>query len=133
MNRSLLVSSIAAAVLAGCATEHRVTPAPAPVVIAPAPAPTVAAAPAGTVVVPPATGTVVVPPAPLPPQAGYGRVETIVNAPAAAAGASAPSTLKRIGVRMDNGTVQYMDIDSSSISVGDRVEITTDGKLRFPV
>jgi len=38
---------LVAAVLAGCATEHRVAPAPAPVVVQPAPT-------AGAVVVPPA-------------------------------------------------------------------------------
>ena len=133
MNRlSILVSAGALAALAGCATEHAVTPAPAPVVVTP-PAPVVTTAPSGAVVVPQtAPSTVVVAPAPVPLQAGYGRIETIVPVPLAAAGGSAPANLKRVGVRMDNGVIQYMDVNSATLNVGDRIEITREGKLRHP-
>lgn len=123
------LSVLALAALAGCASEDRVTPAPAPVVVNPPPA---------TVVVPPqasatvAPGTVVVAPAPAPLQAGYGRVETIVPVPSSAAGGTVPSTTKRVGVRMDNGVTQYLDTDATGLSVGDRVQITSNGYMRHP-
>ncbi|HEX7054667.1 MAG TPA: hypothetical protein VF211_12140 [Burkholderiales bacterium] len=124
--------SVAAALaaLAGCASEDRVTPAPAPVVVNP-PASTVVVPPQSTATVP---GTVVVAPAPAPLQAGLGRIETIVPVPPnAAAGSSAPAPgNKRIGVRMDSGLVQYLDTNAAGLSVGDRVEITADGTLRRP-
>ena len=130
MKRSASVFVLAAlAALAGCATEDRVTPAPAPVVVNP---------PASTVVVPPQAsasapaGAIVVAPAPAPLQAGLGRIETIVPAPTAAAGASAPSSNKRVGVRMDSGIVQYVDTNATGLTVGDRVEITSDGYMRRP-
>ncbi len=122
------LSVIALGALAGCAAEDQVRPAPAPVVVNP---------PSSTVVVPPqasaAPGTVVVAPAPSPLVAGSGRVETIVPIPSAAAGGSVPSSHKRVGIRMDNGVVQYLDTDATGLSVGDRVQITTDGYMRHPV
>ncbi|HYX66072.1 MAG TPA: hypothetical protein VE935_17775 [Burkholderiales bacterium] len=123
---SLTVLAVAA--LAGCAHEDRVIPAPAPVVVNP---------PASTVVVPPQSsatvpGTVVVAPAPAPLQPGYGRVDTIVPVPAAAAGATVPPATKRVGIRMDNGIVQYLDTTATGLSIGDRVEITADGMMRRP-
>jgi hypothetical protein len=89
MTRVAFTLSVAA-VLAGCATEHRVAPAPAPVVVQPAPT-------AGAVVVPPA----------------------------------APQPL-RVGIRMDDGTVQYVDTAASGLATGDRVSITSDGTMRHP-
>ena len=72
---SLVLSSIAVALLAGCAAEQPVTPAPAPVVVAPAPV-VAAPAPGSAVVVPQAAApTVVVPLTPGPQPAGHGRVE----------------------------------------------------------
>lgn len=120
---------LAVAALAGCASEDRVTPAPAPVVVNPPPS-TVVVPPQASATVPP--GTVVVAPAPAPLQAGYGRVETIVPVPASAAGGTVPSTTKRIGVRMDNGVMQYLDTDAAGLSVGDRVQITTNGTMKHP-
>ena len=120
----------ALAALAGCATEDRVTPAPAPVVVNP---------PASTVVVPPQSSAtvpgsaVVVAPAPAPLQVGFGRIETLVPAPSAAAGASAASRNQRVGLRMDNGVLQYVDTDAVGLAIGDRVEITSEGNLRRPV
>jgi hypothetical protein len=129
MKLAASVSVVALAALAGCATEDRVTPAPAPVVVNP---------PSSTVVVPPQSaatvpGTVVVAPAPGPLQAGIGRIETIVPSPSgAAAGASSPSNNKRVGIRMDNGTVQYLDTNAAGLAIGDRIEITADGMMRRP-
>src|SRR5436190_753461 len=130
-----VLSSIAVALFAGCAAEHRVTPAPAPVVVAPA-APVIATTPApGTpVVVQQSTGAaVVVPPTPGPLRAGFGRVESITPIPiAAAGGGTVNSATRRVGIRMDDGSVQFVDTDATPLSVGDRVEITSDGKMRHP-
>lgn len=125
----LPLSLIATATLAACSTTDPATPAPAPVVVAPAPvvttpAPTVVQAPAGTVVAAP--GTVVATPTAI--RAGMGRVETITALqPSAAAGGT---TSRRFGIKMDDGTVQYVDSPAQGIVVGDRIELTSDGKLK---
>lgn len=114
------------AILAACASTDPATPAPAPVIVAPAPV--VQAAPA-TVVVPPtavAPGTVVATPTAM--RAGPGRVETITALqPSAAAGGT---TLRRFGIKMDDGTVQYVDSAAQGISVGQRIELTGDGQIK---
>jgi len=135
MNRlPFVLTSISLALLAaGCATESRITPAPAPVVVAPqAPAPYVVA-PAGTVVVPQASaaGTVVVAPAAVALRAGFGRIESILAIPSAAAGGTASGS-RRIVMRMDDGSVQYFDTQAGDLAVGERIEITTDGTMRHP-
>jgi hypothetical protein len=117
------------AALAGCAHEDRVIPAPAPVVVNPPPPSTVVVPPQSSATVP---GAVVVAPAPAPLQAGYGRVETIVPVPAAAAGATVPPATKRVGIRMDSGIVQYLDTNATGLSIGERIEITSDGMMRRP-
>jgi len=147
MNRlPFILSTIALAVLAGCATESGITSAPAPVVVAPAAAPApVAAAPAAptysvgaagtTVVVPnatPAPAVVVAPAAAAPLRVGFGRIESIMILPNAAAGATAPSLGKRIAMRMDDGTMQYFDTNAADLTVGDRIEITANGTMRHP-
>lgn len=136
MNRyPFILSTIALAVLAGCATEHRVTSAPAPVIVAPAPAPTQAPyvlGPAGTVVVPqsgPVGGTVVVAPAPVALRSGFGRIESILAVPNAAAGGTAATT-RRVVMRMEDGSVQYFDTVAADLAVGQRIEITKDGMMR---
>jgi hypothetical protein len=135
MNRlPFVLSSIAVAILAGCATESRITPAPAPVVVvAPAPAPYVIA-PAGMVVVPQASaaGMVVVAPAALALRAGFGRIESILAVQPAAAGGTVSSYSKRIVMRMDDGSVQYFDTAAAGLATGDRIEITSDGTMRHP-
>jgi hypothetical protein len=133
MNRiPFILSSITVAVLAGCATEHRVTSAPAPVVVsAPAPAPYVIA-PAGTVVVPQAApGTVVVAPLPVALRPGIGRIESILAVPNAAAGGTSATT-RRVVMRMDDGSVQYFDSVAPDLAVGQRIEITKDGMMKNP-
>jgi hypothetical protein len=133
------LSLAAAAILAGCATEHRVAPAPAPVVVQPAPVAAVVVpqptAPVQTVVVPQAGGAqvVVAPTAAAPLRAGTGRIESILGLPAAAAaGSTVPGANKRIGIRMDDGSVQYLDTAASGLTIGDRVALTSDGYMRHP-
>ncbi len=133
-------SSLALAVLAGCASESPVTPAPAPVVITTAPQPNsqvVVPQPSGQAVVVPQAGAgsaVVVAPAAAPLRAGFGRVESITALPGvAASGGTTNSVNRRLALRMDDGSLQYLDTPASPLSVGDRVELTSDGKMRFPV
>jgi hypothetical protein len=114
------LSLAAVAVLAACTTSSPVTPAPAPVVVAPAP---VATAPA-PVVVQQVPG--VVTPSAIRP--GFGRVETITAVqPSAGAGGT---TMRRLGIKMEDGTVQYVDSVATGISVGERVELTGDGHVK---
>lgn len=132
MRVPFILSTIAVAVLAGCATESGITSAPAPVVVAPA-QPAYVVAPAGTVVVPQASaGTMVVAPAAAALRAGFGRVESILAIPTAAAGGTAPNPSKRITMRMDDGSTQYFDTQAAGMAVGDRIEITTNGTMRHP-
>ena len=68
-----------------------------------------------------------------PPAPGVGVVQSIESTPAnPAAGGSAGSSTKRIGVRMADNTIQYLDTRAVGLAVGDRVEITPDGNLRRP-
>ena len=131
----LSLSAIALALVAGCATEHRVASAPAPVVVNPAP-PAVVVPPTaqpGTVVVPQAGApAIVVAPAPAPLRAGYGRIESILPVPpAAVAGSSVPNANKRLTIRMDDGSVQYIDT-AANVAVSDRVQLTADGRMIHP-
>ena len=132
MNRlPFILSAITLAVLAGCATESGITSAPAPVVVAPA-QPAYVVAPAGTVVVPQASaGTMVVAPAAVALRAGYGRIESILAVPSAAAGGTAKPN-SRVVMKMDDGSTQYFDTQAAGMAVGDRVEITTNGTMRHP-
>ena len=122
-----ILSPIVVAVLAGCATESGITSAPAPMVVAPA-APAYVVAPAGMVVVPQASPA----PAAIALRAGFGRIESILALPSAAAGGAASNPNKRIAMRMDDGSVQYFDTQAADMAVGDRVEITKNGTMRHP-
>ena len=125
-----VLSSIAIAVLAGCATESGITSsAPAPMVVAPAPAYVVA--PAGTVVVQ-QPAMVVVAPTAAPLRVGMGRIESIQAVPTAAAGGTTTQPTRRIGSRMDDGSLQYFETQAAGLGVGDRIEITKDGTMRHP-
>ena len=107
------LSLAAVAVLGACTTSSPVAPAPAPVVVAPAP---VATAPAPGVITPSAI------------RPGFGRVETITALqPTAGAGGT---TMRRFGIKMEDGTVQYVDSVGTGISVGERVELTRDGHVK---
>jgi hypothetical protein len=121
------LSLCALAVLAACATSDPVTPAPAPVIVAPAP---VVTAPPAAVVVPQVAAAPVVVPTPTAIQAGFGRIETITALPASAAAGGTVKPLRRIGIKMENGTVQYVDTAAEGLSIGERVELTSDGQIR---
>jgi len=124
----ITLSIISLSLLAACATREPVTPAPvvvtpapAQVIVAPAPAPAPAA---GTVIVPSAGATTA--PMVVAPtlRFGHGRIESI------AANPSGPGS--RIAVKMDDGTVQYLDTRAPNLGIGDRVEVTRDGFMRHP-
>lgn len=119
MRKALVLAPALLALAAGCVTEEKATPAPvvvtppAPAVVVPQPAPTVPA---------------VVMPAQVLPKVGHGRIESITALPpSAAAGGGAA---QRIGVKMDDGTVQYLDTSAPNLAIGDRIEITANGNLR---
>ena len=90
------------------------------------------------VVVPPATPVVTVPQgqsaAPVVQavqlRAGFGRIETMGSAPTASAGSTVASPMQRLGIRMDDGSMQYVDTPSQGLSIGDRVELTREGFIR---
>ena len=133
------LSAVALAALAGCATESRVAPAPAPVVIQQAPPAAVVVppnTPAGSAVVVPQSGSgsvMVAPTTPAPLRAGTGRIDSLIDLPAgAAAGSTVPAANKRVGLRMDDGTLQYIDTAATGLAIGDRVAITSDGYMRHP-
>jgi hypothetical protein len=107
---SLSLSVTALALLAACGSRQ-----PTPVVIVQPAAPVAAAAP---VVQAPALRT------------GFGRIETLTAAPTASAGGTAPSAMQRIGIRMDDGSMQYVDTASAGLAAGDRIELTREGYIR---
>ena len=117
MNRlPLVLSAIAVAILAGCATESGVTTAAPPVTVAPP-----QASPAGMVVIAPSA-------TPLRP--GMGRIESIQAVSAAAGGK--PSNSNRVVAKMEDGSTQYFDTQAAGLAVGDRIEITKNGTMRHP-
>lgn len=123
---------VALAILAGCATSEPVAPAPGAVVIVPG---TPVTSSSGGVVTSPgsAAGSSVIVPATSALRAGFGRIDSIAAVPrlgSAAAGASGESTTKRVGLKMADGTMQFIDTDAPNLSVGDRIEITRDGYLK---
>jgi hypothetical protein len=125
---TLVLPPIALALLAACATSDPVTPAPAPVVVVPAP---VVAAPPATVVVPPsAAAPVVTVPTPTAIRAGFGRIESITALPTSAAVGGTVKPQRRIGIKMDDGIVQYVDTAAEGLSIGERVELTADGNIK---
>lgn len=124
------VSLIALALLGACASEQPATPAPAPVVIVPPQQQQPAPAPAAQA--PSAPTVVASQPAQL--KAGYGRVETISAVPqSSGAGSTSVGDSRRLGVRMEDGTFQYVDTPAANIRIGDRVQFTSDGYIRHPV
>jgi hypothetical protein len=121
----------ALALLAACVSTEPVTPAPAPVVVQPAPA-VVTAPPPGTVVVPQAATAPVVVPTPTAIRPGFGRIESITALPPSAAAGGTAKPMQRLGIKMDDGTVQYVDTGAQGVRLGDRVELTRDGHIRYP-
>jgi hypothetical protein len=128
------LSLTALAFLAACGSDP-VPPAPAPVVIVPPPAVVTTPPPPPTVVtVPPAPTVVTAPPptAAAVPSArpGFGRIETLTVLPTASAGGTAASSMQRLNIKMEDGTMQWVDTTATGLAAGDRIEITREGYLR---
>jgi hypothetical protein len=126
MNRIAIACSLfALAGLVGCGSDP-VQPAPAPVVITPPPA-QVVTTPAPAATTPPQTTVVVQSATAVRP--GFGRVESIAAAPSSSAAAGG-ATMRRLGIKMEDGTMQTVDTPAGNIAIGERVELTADGKIR---
>lgn len=65
------------------------------------------------------------------PRSGLGRIETLEVVPnhAGFTGTEPILSVWRIGVRMDDGTLQVVDSPASGLSVGKRVQITSAGNI----
>lgn len=134
----LVLSLTSLAALCACA-NYEATPAPGAVIVPSGAAVTsstsgTVVSPGSTVAVTPGSPTVVVP-ATVALRPGSGRIASISAVPtplSSSTGASASGNVRRIGVKMDDGTVQYVDTDAPDLQVGDRVTITSDGFLRHP-
>ena len=125
---TIVLSAVGLTFLAACVTSDPATPAPAPVVVAPAPV--VTAPPPGTVVVAPAAQAPIVVPTPAI-RAGSGLIESITPLPTSAAtGSGAIKPQRRIGIKMNDGTVQYVDTAAENLSIGQRVDLTADGRIK---
>lgn len=93
--------------------------------------PVTKAPPPGTVVVAPSTAqaSVVVPTPAI--RAGSGLIESITPLPTSAAtGSGAIKPQRRIGIKMDDGTVPYVDTAAEGLSIGQRVDLTADGRIK---
>ena len=114
MSKILPLSVVALALLAGCGSRQ-------PVVIVP---------PAPVVTTPPATASVpvVAPSAAL--RAGFGRIESMTPIQTASAGGTAPTSMQRLGIRMEDGSMQVIDTTAPGLAIGDRVELTREGYIR---
>jgi hypothetical protein len=65
-----------------------------------------------------------------PYTAGNGVVQSVSPAPTMAAAGSSSEPLQRLEVKMDNGTVQYVDTTSRDFSKGQRITLTEDKLIR---
>jgi hypothetical protein len=133
----LFLSLISLVALGACAT-YEATPAPGAVVVPSGSTVTssgqTVVSPGSTVAVTPAAPQVIVPTA-VALRPGSGRIESISAVPGAlssSAGASRSNKMQRIGVKMDDGTMQFVDTDAPDLAVGDRIALTSDGYIRHP-
>jgi hypothetical protein len=129
--RSITLAVLAAAALAACGTTYDQPTPVAPV----STAPPVVKAPASTTSTPAALATLEAGSY----RAGTGILESIglVTIPpsssASAGGTAAPVPGPyRLTLRMDDGTIQTLVQDTRALLVGDRVQITDDGRLIRP-
>jgi hypothetical protein len=68
--------------------------------------------------------------APATLRAGIGRIESLSATPSAGAGTTAPSAMRRYGIKMEDGSMQYVDSDAPNLAIGERVQLTSDGYIR---
>ena len=122
-NIPVILSLAAVGALAACVASEPVAPSPTAVY---APGPVVAVVPAGAVVQPAVTVQRVVALRP-----GVGRIETMHRLNEASAPGYPPA--HRIGVVMDDGSAQFVDTQAPNLRLGERVEITANAQLRYPV
>ena len=114
---TLSLSVTALAVLSACGGRQ-------PIVVVP-PAPVVTQPPA---IAPAASAPVAAPTAAIRP--GFGRIESMTPVQTASAGGTAPTSMQRLGVRMEDGSMQVIDTAAPGLSIGDRVELTREGYIR---
>ena len=84
---------------------------------------------------PPQTGGPAVPGANIvtnvhPYKAGNGVVQSVSRAPATAGAGSSSEPLQRLEIKMDNGTIQYVDTASRDFPKGTRVTLSEDRLIR---
>lgn len=131
--RSLALSALLLAGLAACGTTYEESRPVAPV--SAAPPPPVVSTPATSASTPVALATLQ--PGTFRPGSGILESIGLITLPAsAAAGGTAPSAPVpgpyRLTLRMDDGNIQTLTADTRALLVGDRVEITSDGRLIRP-
>lgn len=142
----LSICVAALATLGACAVDEPVTPAgvvTAPgAVVSTVPAPAVVTAPPVAVTTQPGTTTTVTPGTVVQPGAavvvpgaagvrpGMGRIDSSTRLTEAS---GIPNPLKRYGIRMDDGTVQFIDTRAPNLDIGERVELTADNHIRYPM
>lgn len=126
---ALFLPAAAALVAAGCAYNE---PAPSgPVTSSGAPVTSGTGVPVVSSAASARPGGAVQPVAAIRP--GTGVVEAVTAVPfigSATAGASAPGSASRLAIRMGDNTIQYVDYEGRDITVGSRVELTSDGFIR---
>jgi hypothetical protein len=124
----LPLSIVGVAVLAACGSRQ-----PAPIVVVPPSSPTppttVVTAP-GSAAAPAAAPAVPVASAAMQIRPGFGRIDSMGPAPTASAGATASTSMNRLRIKMDDGSMQVIDTPSTGLSNGDRVELTREGYIR---
>ena len=126
MSKVLLALPLAAlALLFGCASEEKASPAPIVVTTTAPPAAPVITQPPAVVAVPQAT----VPAVSVALRPGFGRIESIAAVPPSAA-AGGVSNVRRIGVKMDDGSMQFLDTQAPNLNIGERIEVTPEGNIR---
>jgi hypothetical protein len=84
----------------------------------------------GSEPVKPAPVAVTPPPPPVAARPGFGRVESINPAPPSSSAAAGGQTMRRLGIKMEDGTMQLVDTAAGNFALGDRVELTSEGRIR---
>jgi hypothetical protein len=65
-----------------------------------------------------------------PYAAGSGTVQAVFPAPVMAGAGSSAEPMQRLEIRMDNGSIQYVDTSSREFTKGMRVALTEDRLIR---